>query len=399
MNVWLQICHVSCLLLVVISCHSAAAQQGPNAATLSATLTYREYSDPVHSEVLRFERQTAPFSKEPDLGGRTVLRGELNLGTTTQHVAFMWDRDQQRLYLDLNRNRDLTDDAEGRFTSTATGTMPRGWAHQRFQGVRVKLDPSGQQPASLFDLEFYDYGAPQLQITLHSRSAWEGKLSLAGHDWQVGLLQVHMSGEKSIENGYLLLRPWDSRDRPINANDTSLECVSWPKLLFFQGMGYKLAATFLQDTNSNSPACKLEWAAQETKLGALNLTGKFINRLVLHSDSTTVLLCTPAPSVNIPVGTYDYYQLTLKQGDTEAYLSRSATGRIEIAAPKTATLTAGGPLTNSVTVTRRGQLLTLNYQLTGGAGLDYSLTGPRKEPEFAVYRGDKKLADGKFAFG
>jgi len=66
-----------------------------------------------------------------------------------------------------------------------------------------------------------------------------------------------------------------------------------------------------------------------------------------------------------------------------------------------ATLAVGGFLTNSVSVTRRGEVLVLSYRLAGQDGSDYSFAPdrPRTEPEFAVYQGDKKIASGKFQYG
>ena len=67
---------------------------------------------------------------------------------------------------------------------------------------------------------------------------------------------------------------------------------------------------------------------------------------------------------------------------------------------KPAVLTAGGPLTNSVSVSRRGRYLALNYQLVGAGG-PYQLVNQDRShpPEFTVYQGDKKVASGKFEFG
>jgi hypothetical protein len=63
-------------------------------------------------------------------------------------------------------------------------------------------------------------------------------------------------------------------------------------------------------------------------------------------------------------------------------------------------LLAGGPLTNSVDVMRRGKYLALNYRLTGVGG-GYQLVNQDRShpPEFTVYQGDRKIGSGKFEFG
>jgi hypothetical protein len=66
-----------------------------------------------------------------------------------------------------------------------------------------------------------------------------------------------------------------------------------------------------------------------------------------------------------------------------------------------ATLRAGGPLANGVSLNRHGKRLSLNYRLVGVGGETYRLLqqDPARPPEFVIYRGDKKIASGKFEFG
>ena len=64
-------------------------------------------------------------------------------------------------------------------------------------------------------------------------------------------------------------------------------------------------------------------------------------------------------------------------------------------------LNAGGPLTNTVTVSRHGRDLRLDYRLVGAGGATYQLADATRSepPEFAVYKADRKVTSGKFAFG
>ena len=91
--------------------------------------------------------------------------------------------------------------------------------------------------------------------------------------------------------------------------------------------------------------------------------------------------------------------------DGEALASAGLVTMISERTP--ALLRVGGPLTNSVSVNRRGKILLLNYELVGaggvlvGAGGAYQLVNPDRlhPPEFVIYQGDKKVASGKFEFG
>ena len=104
-----------------------------------------------------------------------------------------------------------------------------------------------------------------------------------------------------------------------------------------------------------------------------------------------------------PAGTYGSAKVWLKKGAAEAYQAertRSSAERITVSEKTPAVLTAGGPLTNSVSVSRRGKYLSMNYQLVGAGGAYQVVNQDRSHPpEFTVYQGDKKVASGKFEFG
>jgi hypothetical protein len=62
------------------------------------------------------------------------------------------------------------------------------------------------------------------------------------------------------------------------------------------------------------------------------------------------------------------------------------------------------PLTPSVTVTRVGRLLKLDYQLLDGDGRKYRRSDPTNDdrahpPQFAIYQGDGQIGSGTFEYG
>jgi hypothetical protein len=135
----------------------------------------------------------------------------------------------------------------------------------------------------------------------------------------------------------------------------------------------------------------------------LKITGDSVKRVTLEGGPYMVVIDKPEALVKVPVGSYGPSKVCLKKGDTEAYLdgrTQSSAGRITVTDSKPAVLTAGGPLTNSVSIGRRGKNLSLNYQLVGAGGA-YQLVNQDRlhPPEFTIYQGDKKVASGKFEFG
>ncbi len=369
-------------------------------STQSVQLDYRELDYPVASWNLPLGIQSAPFKKEPGFGLRKVLRGTLQFGNSSdQFIPFAWDQTSGKLYLDLNRNQDLTDDPGGVCScSELTRYSP---SYQTFTNVHLAFKtPKGAHPV-LGDLHLYNYRQPNASVG--SRSLWSGKISLQGRDWQVGIIE-NVSGKLgSMEDGYLLLRPWAARNESFDPQNGSLDGFRFCRNLFFGQQAYHLDYAYLQA--AGAPHYRIDLADQPAELGELKLTGKFIKRIILPGAKFTVVLDAPAPVVKIPVGSYGQCQVQLKQGEAEAYresarFSSSPTERVtQVNAANPAVLKVGGPLTNSVAVNRHGRSLNLSYQLVGAGGEAYQLLGARRQPEFAAYRADKKIASGKFEFG
>jgi hypothetical protein len=389
-----------------------ASASSPTAASLTSTqsvyLAYRELDRSLtpYLSGIPVVFQSTPFGKEPDFGQRKVVRGTFKFGDRANHfVPFILDATQGKLYLDLNRNQDLTDDPGGVYSCPNPGAA--SYVHT-FNNVRLTFQtPMGVHPA-LLDLSFYGYGnrdnPPSVNVV--RRYCWEGKLIFGGQEWQLGLTDTLLGRIGSADGGILLLRPWSSRN-PINSPYIgSPDVLNFSRNLFFGGHAFQAVCSYVQQ--ENHPQYRIDFVPQPAELGELKLTGQFIKRLVLTRDGDkplTVVLDTPETVVKIPVGTYSRCRISLKQGETEAYRAsdRNGTGPLPKAvivnAREEAVLDMGGPLTNSVSVTWRGKSLVFNYQLVGARDEPYELLGARRQPEFAVYRANKKIASGKFEYG
>jgi hypothetical protein len=97
-----------------------AVPASTNVAT--ASLTYHETAYSVINWAVGLTPRTAPFSKEPAVGSGKICRGVLNTsGHPSNSIAFLWQRDTGKLFLDLNRNQDLSDDPTGVFWRPPSG--------------------------------------------------------------------------------------------------------------------------------------------------------------------------------------------------------------------------------------------------------------------------------------
>ena len=352
---------------------AAAASLG---ATQTVYLEYREQAQGATSYGLQISTQSAAFKKEPALGLRKVVRGNLQFGSSAdQFVPFIWDQHQGKLYLDLNRDQDFTDDAGGVFT--CSGPLRYSPNYQTFLNVRLSFKTARGTHPALMDITLYDFN--QVQGSYATRSYWAGKAVLQGKEWELGFVEDVAGNAGSTDRGYLLLRPWAERDRAFNLQDGSLDGFQFCRNVFFNGQALHLDCTSMQD--GGAPRYRLALEPRQAELGELRVTGKFVKRLLLPGKSFTVVMDHPEPVVKVPVGSYGHCQVQLKQGSAEAYrqmarFAASSTGNATtISARQPTVLNVGGPLTNSVTVGRRGRALNLSYQLLGAGGETYQFAG------------------------
>jgi hypothetical protein len=390
-----------CLLVSMAFAAEIASPVSPATNPVTTSLVYQETDYSIMNYGVPVTEQAGPFKQEPaGVSGKTV-RGVLNFdGEAGNSIPFIWQRTAGKLYLDLNR--------DGTFTNPAGVFSVRGARlgnYQTFTNVRLPLTTSQGRSRMLADLDFYDYGA-RLNCYLSVRCFWQGRVTLHGQDWQVGTIPsewVEKNGGRNLSfQNRLLLRPWESRNQPFNNGNGSLETFPFSQKLFFDGQAYQLA--WLAGATNGEVKPALQFTEQSAALGDLKITGQNIQRLILLGGTYQVVLDHPGATVKIPVGSYDQPEVLLKQGNVEAYLNfnqRPAGQRVSVDGKTSAVLNVGGPLTNSVLASRHGQDLSMNYRLVGAGGGTYQLLNQdrTRPPTFAVFKGDRKIAAGKFEFG
>lgn len=134
--------------------------------------------------------------------------------------------------------------------------------------------------------------------------------------------------------------------------------------------------------------------------GRLKIVGKGIEHLVLVDKDRKRHEFDPPPEVlSLPSGEYHSEQVRLKGGFSWNVRSRASAYSFKIDPNSTTELKMGAPLTQTITVNRKGKILQLGYGLHGVGGEEYTSSDRSNPPEFAVYKGDTKVGGGKFEFG
>ena len=382
---------------IILRAAGLAQPPSDTSNAITCSLEYQESTYTVCNQYVSVLPQSVPFTREPAGGSGKTLRGILTFfGGSSNAVPFLWQRDARKLYLDLNRNRDLTDDPDGVFVSPATTPVNS----QTFTNVHLLFRVASNEYPALVDFTFLD-GSP-LYCYAAGRSFWQGRLSLHGSDWQIGLVPTDWNQPLLFERCQLLLRSWQDRDTAFYVESGSLDTFSFPPKLFVDGHAYHLALTDGKENGTVKPGLRL--TEQTVALGELKITGQFIKRLLLPGGPYLVVLDQPAGDVQVPAGTYSQPSVRLEKSGIAAFDNgglQASSRRIVVNGKTPAILAAGGPLTNSVAVSRHGRDLLMNYQLIGPGGQTYQPANRdySHPPEFAIYKGEKKIASGKFEFG
>lgn len=101
----------------------------------------------------------------------------------------------------------------------------------------------------------------------------------------------------------------------------------------------------------------------------------------------------------LPEGDYRIREVYLEGGYQSSHWSEIGLEWIQVGPDKEATLKIGPPLTQSISITRQGPILKLDYKLTGQGGENYSMSDRKTAPAFDIYKDDKKIDSCKFEYG
>jgi hypothetical protein len=394
----------ACLTLTTSTYPAAAPGEAVSTAPqrskgpLQVPLEWQEWAEssgPLETYTLRFSPEIKPFLKEPDFSRHRVVCGAFGCGArTNEFLPFAWDQTANRLYLDLNGNRDLTDDAEATYAGEYDGQL------QLFPRVKLNFNTPSGRHRYLVDLRLGGATTAQLSGTFVLRSFWQGRVELGGRPYQIGLVENPDAKTLADQTRYLLFRAWGARTEPILLNPGTPHTVHWPQRVYLAGQSFGLSSHYTNQ--GGSPCYLLELTPARPQLGELRLSGQNLYRLILQQPSGyTAILDTPGSAERIPAGTYQTAEVWLRQGAAEAFYDGPLP--LTVGADASVSLAIGGPLTNSVVAERSGDNLILRYQLVGAGrhSLTYRMSTEDRTnpPGWIILSGGKQIARGKFAYG
>jgi len=136
------------------------------------------------------------------------------------------------------------------------------------------------------------------------------------------------------------------------------------------------------------------------QVGELRIEGESIERLVLtDGNGSSREFDRPGAVVTLPEGEYDLQEVTLAGGYRCWSHQVPEASPVTVSRDQPATLKVGAPLSQRIRLQRQGAVLTLNFEIVGGAGELYSPATSTDKPHVTVYRRDKQILSADFEYG
>jgi len=337
------------------------------------------------------------FKKEPDFGDHKIVRGALRTPREEKEfLCFAWDVSELKLYLDLNRNLDLTDDPSGVFQGQGK-KYQQSFHNVRFKSLNSRIPLLYHVTMSFSDYRVY--GIP-LRCVVYVRSGWQGDIGLYGRKWQLRVVD-NLDGIIGPDD-IMTLRPYkEGQEEPVEFS--SYDRLYPPQRIFFDGHDYDLEFGF--EPGAGGSQLVATFKELQSPLGALEMKGSHIRRLILREgknrDTSLVLLDLPGNRVLVPARVYNRQRIFLDGGEIFRVLYANSQNEISVIQDKVTPLKLGIPLTHTVEMSRHATELMLDYQLVGVGGERYVNFGKdfRNRPTFTIYRGKDKIGSGSFEYG
>jgi hypothetical protein len=135
--------------------------------------------------------------------------------------------------------------------------------------------------------------------------------------------------------------------------------------------------------------------------GVVEIEGRAIETLTLTSATgVDVTLTKPRDGVDVPVGRYRVTQVVLAEGyHCDQGYTVNGSDWFTVTADSPTKLAVGAPLISTVTASRQGSVLKLDYTLVDAAGRKYSPGTTSAPPTFNVFKGDRQVGSGTFEYG
>ncbi len=336
---------------------------------------------------LPLEKSEVIFKAEPKYAGAEVVRSLLYLsGDKKDFIAFACDMESRTLYVDLNRNLDLTDDPDGVFQSATDR-----WSRE-FKNIRIPVEQGDRRRELLVDILIYrsNYG----RYTV--KSSWESDAVPIGD--RTYRMAVVDDGDGVVNRrDALFLTPVTEGGGDAAAAQVELKA---PASLVLDGQAWR----FSYELAADGQTLALSVEPSSPRLQEVELTGENVERLVLESDKTAAVYFRPDQSISLPPESYTA-EVWVRMTDGERsslWHARRVSFRLS-EKNESVSWRVGGPIVSTLSHALSGSQLSFNQATRGADGASYSLDSSSGvkfgKPKLRVKKAGKVIHVGEFEYG
>lgn len=341
------------------------------------------FSDVVKTDI---SKEGEPFRVEPEINGQTVWRGTFEIGPESkkESLGFLWIQSQGQLYVDRNRDGDLTNDGVlERVSKEYSSEFLQEFASFPLSFISENGEYRYHLQPVLIDAGKYHFAYVKVV------SGYSGIIAIKGKEYDIRIvdcLKGTIQREDTLTIGSALV------------TDPNLLCKTGvPENIFLAGQLYRLMFEF-EKNESGFPLLQCILTEEDAQLGKLRIECPGIKQLILANEHTLVVCDLDQQITDVPIGSYACRSLVW--GDLSPFYAH----KINITQGGEYTLAAGGPLRSSVDVWQKGNVLQMNYLLLGAGDERYSIFQVKgfdyvNRPSFAIYKGPIQVGSGKFEYG
>ena len=352
-----------------------------------------DYVDSLAYKNLYSLNRSLPYSKEPAIEDEDkVLRGRLS------DLDALWDIKAELLYLDINRDGDLTNDEQGIINACEINNR----SNYSIQTFKKTIELNGRK----YNLEFELNDGWKKSADFVVQSGYGAVLDFDGSKWYLAILDLP-DGKLDLSDKIALKKV----DHSFNASSgppliQSSEYVTVPFEIFVGLMNYEFSYSYIEGEGDK---VRIVFKEKPVETGRLEYDVSNIDSLIFRHNSPSspgrfVWIDLLSDSCVVPAGELTPVQFQLKNTKGKSFgPKQTVLPKFNVEAGQTAKLPFGTPLSHSVKIRKLGNMIGLDYKLVGVGGEEYNLSaatgGTETVSTVAVYKGQRKLSSGSFEYG
>ncbi len=328
------------------------------------------------------------FKKEPTYVSKDVVRSALYVSPDRKEfVGFACDSEGSTLYLDLNRNLDLTDDPEGVIQSTS-----EGWGHF-FATCSVPIEQEGHRRDMMVDMTIYGDRWGRYEV----KSSWESSSVLIGEKtFRVSIVD---DGDGVITAKDVLFLELIEEFQEEGAEGISVELKA-PTTLVLDGL--PVALTYALSSDGKTVALSVE--PSSASLVEVEIKGLGVERIVMQDEALAAVFFGPSSTLQIPSGNYRG-EVWVRVGEgkkSSLWNAGNVPLRVKGGSGRESWL-VGGPIVSKLTCSIPGNRIRFDQATVGAGGEKYtpdSFSGEAiGQPKLRIKKAGEVIHVGEFEYG